>query len=292
MVGVAIQSLSPGPRTLNSVAKWLRLTDCLNGARLVTAALHFCGEGGSSMDLQLLCFHEQFPPQGVGLSPGSGAPASPGEGKEPRREAHPSDPRGFLVLRRGHKRFLLPPPEAVAGKGRSQEGDDPGRWGPWLVPSRLCRALQARQVGEETEVEKDDGWRGVPRWVAVAAGFSVRVWLVTFLRSGFRSDCCLSRPNSETSSVLNVRPPLSPGSRRCLLVGGRLADTNRVNGRPPLCQPRVGDLRCSLGIGAERGLQASGVSRNRQAPRPALWEAAHLVCVCVRACGCAWCLQA
>ena len=45
MVGVAIQPPSPGPRTLYSVAKWLRLTDCLNGAGLVTNAFRFCGEG-------------------------------------------------------------------------------------------------------------------------------------------------------------------------------------------------------------------------------------------------------
>lgn len=50
--------------------------------------------------------------------------------------------------------------------------------------------------------------------VTVMAGFSVGVWLVTFWRSGFRSDCCLSRCSSETSdgvatSVKNVRPLLS-----------------------------------------------------------------------------------
>ena len=74
-----------------------------------------------------------------------------------------SDPRGFLVPRRGHKSLLLLPPEAVGGgEGRSQEGDDPGRGAPWLVPTRLCWALQARQVGEEMEVEKDDGRQGPP----------------------------------------------------------------------------------------------------------------------------------
>ena len=28
-------------------------------------------------------------------------------------------------------------------------------------------------MGEETEVEKVDGWLGAPRWVAVVAGFSL-----------------------------------------------------------------------------------------------------------------------
>lgn len=68
---------------------------------------------------------------------------------------------------------MLPPPEAVAGEGRL-EGDDPGRWGPWLLPSHLCQALQARQVGEETEVEKDVWCIGAPDgWVVVAGFFSV-----------------------------------------------------------------------------------------------------------------------
>lgn len=34
--------------------------------------------------------------------------------------------------------------------------------------------------------------------------------------NGFRSDCYLSRPRSETSSDLNVRPLLSPGSGKCI----------------------------------------------------------------------------
>lgn len=53
-------------------------------------------------------------------------------------------------------------------------------------------------------------------------GFSVGVWLVTFCRDGFRSDCYLSRPSSETSSNLNVRPPLSVGSEKCIPHTGYL----------------------------------------------------------------------
>lgn len=57
---------------------------------------------------------------------------------------------------------------------------------------------------------------GDAQQVTVMAGFSVGVWLVTFRRSGFRNDCCLSRHGSETSdgvaaSVRNVRPLLSQG---------------------------------------------------------------------------------
>ena len=122
----------------------------------------------------------------------------------------------------------------------------------WCPPA--CAGLyKPDRWGRRRRWRKTTGGRG-PQMGGSGGWFSVGVWLVTFRRSGFRSDCCLSRPSSETSSVLNVRPPLSPGSRRCLFVGGRLADTNRVNGCPPLCQPRVGDLRCSVGIGAERGL--------------------------------------
>lgn len=45
-------------------------------------------------------------------------------------------------------------------------------------------------------------------------GFSAGFWLVTFWKNGFRSDCYLLRPSSETlegvaCSVLNVRSPLS-----------------------------------------------------------------------------------
>lgn len=48
------------------------------------------------------------------------------------------------------------------------------------------------------------------------AGFSVGVWLVTFWRIEFRSDCSLSRCSSETSDGVaacgrNVRPLLSLG---------------------------------------------------------------------------------
>lgn len=71
-------------------------------------------------------------------------------------------------------------------------------------------ARQARQVGflsgtflhscrqsEEGHNVEDMGG-GVGK-VTVTAGFSVGVWLVTFQRSGFRSDCYLSRLSSETS---------------------------------------------------------------------------------------------
>lgn len=55
--------------------------------------------------------------------------------------------------------------------------------------------------------QRDSAWGPV----AGMAGFSVGVWLVTFPRNVFRM--YLSRPSSETSSDVNVRPPLSLGSR-------------------------------------------------------------------------------
>lgn len=54
----------------------------------------------------------------------------------------------------------------------------------------------ARQSEEGHNVEDIGGDAGK---VTVTAGFSVGVWLVTFRRSGFRSDCYLSRLSSETS---------------------------------------------------------------------------------------------
>lgn len=86
----------------------------------------------------------------------------------------------------------------------------PGRWASFLVPLPLCAVLQDR-VKKETMRR---AWVEGTGKVTVMAGFSVGVWLVTFWRSGFRSDCYLSRHSSETSdgvatSVKNVRPLLS-----------------------------------------------------------------------------------
>lgn len=67
---------------------------------------------------------------------------------------------------------------------------------------------------ERYGVGKRQAGVGSARQVTMMAGFSVGDWLVTFCRSGFRSDCYLSRCSSETSdgvaaSVRNVRPLLS-----------------------------------------------------------------------------------
>lgn len=57
------------------------------------------------------------------------------------------------------------------------------------------------------------------------AGLSVGVWLVTFRRNGFRSECYLSRPRFRDILGLNVRPPLSPRKGKCIPAGFRLPET-------------------------------------------------------------------
>lgn len=98
---------------------------------------------------------------------------------------------------------------------------------PFLVPSRLFWAHKPDRWGRRWDGQRQRV-AGAAWWVAVMAGFSVGVWLVTFWRNGFRSDCYLSRPRSETSLALNVRPPLSPGCRKCISAGSRRVTPDRL----------------------------------------------------------------
>lgn len=75
-----------------------------------------------------------------------------------------------------------------------RQGTSPGRWTSYLVPLSLCAVLQGRQSEEGHNVEDMVGEGGTGKvtvMVTAMAGFSVGVWLVTFWRSGFRSDCYL-----------------------------------------------------------------------------------------------------
>lgn len=70
---------------------------------------------------------------------------------------------------------------------RGQGDLDGGLW-PGMAP-------QARQM---KGVERGDKWGPTCQAGGSDGWVSVGVWLVTFRGSGFRSDCCLSRPSSET----------------------------------------------------------------------------------------------
>lgn len=68
----------------------------------------------------------------------------------------------------------------------------------WQVPLGLCR-LHRTERGRGRG-EKDDGW-------PAPAAFSVGVWLVTFGRNGFRSECYLSRPRFRDVLCVKCQAP-------------------------------------------------------------------------------------